>query len=57
MSYNSSDDDSQQRFALGFLFGLIALIVSTVLGVVVYKRGRPIWPQVPTRPWSKWSRV
>lgn len=34
----SSDDDSQQRFALGFLFGLIALIVSTVIGVVVYQR-------------------
>ena len=39
MSYNSSDDDSQQRFALGFLFALIALVVSTVVGVVVYKRG------------------
>ena len=39
MSYNSSDDDSQQRFALGFLFALIALVVSTVIGVVVYKRG------------------
>lgn len=39
MSFNSSDDDSQQRFALGFLFALIALVVSTVVGVVVYKRG------------------
>lgn len=39
MSFNSSDDDSQQRFALGFLFALIALVISTVLGVVVYKRG------------------
>ena len=35
---SNSDDDSQQRFALGFLFGLIALIVSTVIGVVVYQR-------------------
>lgn len=39
MSFSSSDDDSQQRFALGFLFALIALIVSTVVGVVVYQRG------------------
>ncbi|QNP48931.1 OmpA family protein [Diaphorobacter aerolatus] len=39
MSFNSSDDDSQERFALGFLFALIALVVSTVVGVVVYKRG------------------
>ncbi len=47
MSYNSSDDDSQQRFALGFLFGLIALIVSTVLSVVVYKRGIADAPKAP----------
>ena len=47
MSYNCSDDDSQQRFALGFLFGLIALIVSTVLGVVVYKRGIADAPKAP----------
>ncbi|WP_404299417.1 OmpA family protein [Alicycliphilus denitrificans] len=39
MSFSSSDDDSQQRFALGFLFALIALVVSIVVGVVVYKRG------------------
>jgi len=39
MSFNSSDDDSQQRFALGFLFALIALVVSLVVGVVVYQRG------------------
>jgi len=39
MSFNSSDDDSQQRFVLGFLFALIALVVSTVVGTVVYKRG------------------
>jgi outer membrane protein OmpA-like peptidoglycan-associated protein len=39
MSFNNSDDDSQQRFALGFLFALIALVVSTVVGVVVYQRG------------------
>lgn len=34
---NSSDDDSQQRFALGFLFILIGLLLSTVIGVTVYK--------------------
>lgn len=39
MSLNRSDDDSQERFALGFLFALIALVVSTVVGVVVYQRG------------------
>ncbi len=39
MSFNHSDDDSQQRFALGFLFALIALVVSTVVGTVVYQRG------------------
>ncbi|GAB2724854.1 hypothetical protein GCM10027019_00430 [Melaminivora jejuensis] len=39
MSFNASDDDSQQRFALGFLFALITLIIATVLGVVVFKRG------------------
>lgn len=39
MSFNSSDDDSQERFALGFLFALIALVVSTVVGVTVYQRG------------------
>lgn len=47
MSFSSSDDDSQQRFALGFLFALIALIVSTVLGVVVYKRGIAHAPAAP----------
>lgn len=45
MSFNSSDDDSQQRFALGFLFALIALVVSTVVGVVVYQRGIPHAPK------------
>lgn len=41
MSFSSSDDDSQQRFALGLVFALIALVVSTVVGVVVYQRGMP----------------
>ena len=35
---SSNDNDDQQRFALGFLFALIALVVSTVVGLVVYKR-------------------
>lgn len=39
MSFSSSDDDSQQRFALGFLFALIALVVATVVGVAVHKSG------------------
>ncbi|KQR55556.1 OmpA family protein [Acidovorax sp. Leaf160] len=38
MSFSTSDDDSQQRFALGFLFALIALVVSSVVGVTVYKQ-------------------
>ena len=32
-----SDDDSQERFALGFLFALIALVISVVVGTVVVK--------------------
>jgi len=36
---SSSDDDSQQRFALGFLFALIALTVFTVVGVAVFNYG------------------
>jgi len=47
MSFSSSDDDSQQRFALGLVFALIALIVSTVIGVVVYQRGMPHAPAAP----------
>ena len=42
-----ADDDEQQRFALGFLFALIALVVMTVLGVVVYKYGLSHAPKVP----------
>lgn len=33
----TTDDDSQQRFALGFLFILLGLLLSTVIGVVVYQ--------------------
>ena len=36
---SSSDDDGQQRFALGFIFALITLIVSSVIGAVVYQSG------------------
>ena len=42
-----ADDDEQQRFALGFLFALIALVVMTVLGVVVYKYGLSHAPKAP----------
>lgn len=35
---STSDDDSQQRFALGFLFALIALVISAVVGTVVVQR-------------------
>ncbi len=38
MSFSSSDDDSQQRFALGLVFALIALVVTSVVGTVVYKQ-------------------
>ena len=44
---SSSDDDSQQRFALGFLFALLALVVATVVGVVVFKRGIAHAPTAP----------
>ena len=39
MSFSSSDNDSQERFALGFVFALITLIVTTVVGAVVYQSG------------------
>ena len=39
MSFSSSDDDSQQRFALGIVFAIVALVVASVLGGVVFKRG------------------
>ncbi|MDA7414956.1 OmpA family protein [Xenophilus arseniciresistens] len=47
-----SDDDSQQRFALGFLFILIGLLLSTVIGVVVYKTvlAAPDAPQAAAAP-------
>ena len=33
-----NDDDSQERFALGFLFALIALVISAVVGTVVVRQ-------------------
>jgi outer membrane protein OmpA-like peptidoglycan-associated protein len=44
---SSSDDDSQQLFALGFLFALIALVISVVVGTVVVKR---LGAKAPVRP-------
>ena len=41
MSFSSSDDDSQQRYVLGFIFALVALLVTSVVGVVVYQHGKP----------------
>jgi outer membrane protein OmpA-like peptidoglycan-associated protein len=41
------DEDSQQRFALGFLFALIALLVFTILGFAVYRFG---WTTRPAQP-------
>ena len=35
---SSSDNDSQERFALGFLIALIALLISVVVGTVVVKQ-------------------
>ena len=37
MAFNTSDDDSQERFALGIIFALVLLVVSTVVGAVVYR--------------------
>lgn len=47
-----TDDDSQQRFALGFLFILIGLLLSTVIGVAVYKTvlAAPEQPQAAAMP-------
>lgn len=36
---SSNDEDSQQRFALGFLFALIALVVFTVVGFATINYG------------------
>ena len=49
---SSSDDDGQERFALGFIFALITLIVSSVIGVVVYQSGmaRTAAPVAETTP-------
>jgi outer membrane protein OmpA-like peptidoglycan-associated protein len=41
---SSGSDDGQERFALGFLFALITLLLTTVIGVVVYQRGMPHAP-------------
>lgn len=52
MAFSSSDDDSQQRFALGFLFAIIAIVVSAVVGTVVVQRGiaRPAATAEPSAP-------
>ncbi|MDF1486604.1 OmpA family protein [Ramlibacter sp. H39-3-26] len=35
----ANDDDSHQRFALGLVFAIVLLVVSTVVGTVVVQRG------------------
>ncbi|MET0350691.1 MAG: OmpA family protein [Rhizobacter sp.] len=44
---SNNDEDSQQRFALGFLFALIALVIFTVVGfaVITYGMVAPASPQ------------
>lgn len=44
----SNDEDSQQRFALGFLFALIALVVFTVVGFVTFNYGMDDPAATPT---------
>lgn len=41
---SNADEDSQQRFALGFLFALIALVVFSVVGFATYRYGLPHAP-------------
>lgn len=45
MSFNTSDNDTEQRVVLGFLFALIALIVSAVVGLVIHKSAPTQAPQ------------
>jgi outer membrane protein OmpA-like peptidoglycan-associated protein len=47
MSANN-DEDSQQRFALGFLFALIALVVFTVVGFATFNYGLADGAATPT---------
>jgi outer membrane protein OmpA-like peptidoglycan-associated protein len=42
------DEDSQQRFALGFLIALIALLVFTVVGFAVHRYGMVTRPATPS---------
>ncbi len=37
---SSNDDDEQQRFALGFLIALLALVVFFVIGIALWHNGR-----------------
>lgn len=50
----TSDDDSQQNFILAFLFGLIALVIFFVIGIVFYHRSHsaPVPPQAAAAPAS-----
>jgi outer membrane protein OmpA-like peptidoglycan-associated protein len=44
---SSNDEDSQQRFALGFLFALIALVVFSIVGFAVHRYGLATRPAAP----------
>jgi len=51
----TADDDSQQNFILAFLFGLIALVIFFVIGIVLYTQGhkagaaaKPVAAAAPT---------
>ena len=40
----SQDDDNQQGFILAFVFGVVALVIATVIGVGIYQRGKASKP-------------
>lgn len=41
---SSNDDDQEQRFILGVIFGVVALVVGLVIGVGIYKTGGSAQP-------------
>lgn len=43
---SSADNDSEQRFALGFLIALIALVIFFVIGIGLWAQGRGATPSV-----------
>ena len=47
MSY-ASDDDGQERFALGLIFTLVTVVVASVIGVAVQRSTGSVSPQAAT---------